>query len=195
MFCRQCGATLIEGDAFCGECGVRIKPQASPARPASPTIALKSEYSPEKKSKDIRNVIVGAAVLAFIIIGWFLASNRTSAEHDLAGSVLIMHEDNFESTGSSCSGAGLLFDIYPGSPVRVTPEGGDPIYSELERGEITPEGNCRLRFGVSIPEANRYIFEVGGRTPQTVQRRGIEHDGDWWITLGWDTNENPVPTA
>lgn len=107
-------------------------------------------------------------------------------QHDLDGSVLIFQRDNMAVSGTSCEGVGDLFDLVAGSPVRITPKGEDPVWSELALGFVTEEGNCRLKFDASIPEADSYVIEVGGRLPVTRQRNSIEHPDRWWVTLDWD---------
>ncbi|MEA2511807.1 MAG: hypothetical protein QOJ59_1294 [Thermomicrobiales bacterium] len=135
-----------------------------------------------------------ALVTVSLLIGCAGSEAKT---HSLDGSVLIFHERNFTKSGTSCQGTGGLFDLIPGSPVRITPKGKDPIITRLGTGAISPEGNCRLRFTPTIPEASSYLFEIGGRLPITRPKSHIDNsngsrDG-WWVTFDWDSNDNPVP--
>lgn len=130
---------------------------------------------------------VSIAVVALLILVGCGESNR---EHELDGSVLIFQDANFTVSGSTCNGTGDYWDLAEGSPVKVTPQGKDPVFTFLSVGSVTPEGNCRLKFTPTIPEASSYTFEVGGRLPVVRQKAAIDGSiggrDDWWVTLDYD---------
>lgn len=134
--------------------------------------------------------------LFFIVMVFVLASCSSggSTKHNLDGSVLIFHPENLAVVGSACEGKGALFDLVSDSPVRITPDGEDSIWTKLATGTITEEGNCRLKFAVDLPEASSYTFEVGARLPVIRPRETIDRPNGWWVTLDWDaTSEVPNP--
>lgn len=106
--------------------------------------------------------------------------------HDLDGNVLIFQPANMSVNGSSCQGVGNLSDLVAGSPVRISPAGKDAVWSKLAMGFITEEDNCRLKFTATVPEADTYVIEVGGRLPVTRSRPSIDRPNGWWVTLDWD---------
>jgi hypothetical protein len=110
--------------------------------------------------------------------------------NELDGSVLIFNERNFVRAGDSCQGTGDLFDLAPGNPIKITPSGHEPIFTELSQGAITPEGNCRMKFTPTLPDASSYVFEIAGREPVTRQKAMIDGSNGsrdtWWVTFDWD---------
>lgn len=66
MFCKQCGAEMAEGSAFCTKCGAKAI-QEQPQMQNAPMDA------PAKKKKKIIFILAGAAV--FIILAVFIAMN------------------------------------------------------------------------------------------------------------------------
>jgi hypothetical protein len=130
-------------------------------------------------------------VAMVLVVALVAACSGSAKEHELDGSVLILNDANFVASGQACQGTGDFWDLKADSPVKITPQGKDPVFTKLSQGEITPEGNCRLRFTPKIPEAASYVFEVGGREPVTRPKAMIDgsngsRDG-WWVTLGWDS--------
>jgi hypothetical protein len=128
-----------------------------------------------------------AGLAAMVVLS---GCNGGAKEHPLDGSVLILQSENFVSRDGSCLGTGEFWDLAHDSPVKITPKGKEPVFTSLSVGTVTPEGNCRLKFAATIPEAESYVFEVGGRLPQTKQKAAIDGSiggrDDWWVTLGYD---------
>jgi hypothetical protein len=131
----------------------------------------------------LRGILIAVATLMCVACAG-------ASEHELDGSVLIFDPRNYTRSGDACQGRGDLFDLVPGSPVKITPAGKEPVFTKLSAGEITPEGNCRLKFTSTLPEADSYVFEVAGREPERRQKSMIDgsngsRDG-WWVTFDWD---------
>lgn len=148
----------------------------------------------------------GWLALALLIAGAFVIYARVTDDrptgtsggttHQLLGSVLIFQPQNFVATGSTCSGRGALPDLVAGAPVVIRDPAGAVIAADtLEAGTVTPEGHCRLRYGVRVPEVASYAFVIGQQPPsRPVTRHLLEQaatnagytDGDWWNTQGYD---------
>jgi hypothetical protein len=119
------------------------------------------------------------------------SGSGSSATHVLDGSVLILNEIHFSTNGTKCQGINVFDDIVPGATVTISPKGKDKVTTQLSEGAITPEGNCRLKFTPTIPEASSYVFVVGDKPAETRDKSFIDgsngsRDG-WWVTFDWDS--------
>lgn len=144
-------------------------------------------------------VFIAAIALAIGLGAYLLLGGNDESDgppHMLLGSVLILQPENFSVTGTSCFGRGRLSDIQPGASVTVRDGNGKVIATDtLEKGAITPEGNCRLRYGVIVPEVEQYVFVMGGQSPtrpttldmmRTAAANANMTGDNWWITHGFD---------
>lgn len=87
MYCQKCGYKLEEGDKFCQQCGNKIEnsdeSKVGNNKDEPPRIIMKEEkvenVTPNKKSnKGKKSMIIGVALLAFIVLGiGFLFSGKS----------------------------------------------------------------------------------------------------------------------
>jgi hypothetical protein len=125
-------------------------------------------------------------------------------QFELSGDVIIFHPANVmqhgEEIGASCAGAGALADLVPGARVRISPEGAEPVVTELQRGVISGKGNCWMTFAAVVPEADSYLFEIGQREPvlrdepRFFEGGGQGSNQDSWLSFRWDSDESPAVT-
>ena len=117
-------------------------------------------------------------------------STSEPSQRAVLGSVLIYQRRNFRIVDDLGRGAGDLADLIPGASVVIRDLDGSIVgETTLEAGVLSPEGNCRMRFLVHVPELDRYVVTIGGRRPDTIIRQAMrehEEDGIWRLTLDWD---------
>lgn len=164
-----------------------------------------AESKPKKKRGGCLRVVAGIIFVAAIMIIAFalIAGNDNDDEeeaiHTLHGEVLIMNPRNFIATGDTCRGAGTFVGIEEGATMSVSTLGNDPVTTPLQRGEISNEGNCQLRFTIDLPEADSYIFDVGSQSHTRPGRtfgnapipEGLVADADpedWWASIQFDSD-------
>jgi hypothetical protein len=106
-------------------------------------------------------------VVVVVLIGafaaWKLFGGATS--HKVTGSLTLMSPSNsrmISFDGRNCAGGDGFTDITPGAQVLVMNGAGRVIArsSGLSAG-LQLDGDCFFTFGVTVPPANLYRFEVG----------------------------------
>lgn len=200
-FCNSCGARFQGGDRFCAKCGAgrSLVPRLEPTPPAaSPRPFERLVVAPCRAfwaGKTARWIAVAVLVMAAVVAYGRISASETP-HHQLVGSVLIQQPANFTVEGALCSGTGALADLVQGASVSIRDGTGDVIASDtLERGTVTPEGNCRLRYGVKVPEVDTYVFVIGQQVPtppisiammRVAATNARLTGGDWRVTQGYD---------
>ncbi len=170
-----------------------------------------AEPKPKKKRGGCLRMVAGIIFVAAIAIIAFALivgndnddtteqAQEEEAMHTLHGEVLIMNPRNFIVTGDTCRGAGTFVGIEEGATMSISTLGNDPVTAPLQRGEISNEGNCQLRFTIDLPEADSYIFNVGSHSDtrpghafgNTPLPEGWVEGGDpddWWASIQYDSD-------
>lgn len=54
MQCKKCGAELIEGDLFCGECGTKVEEEAATSKQDKVVNEKTTHEDPEETKKQLK---------------------------------------------------------------------------------------------------------------------------------------------
>ena len=148
-----------------------------------------------RKRSPGRWVAVALLVVAAVVAYGRISANETP-HHQLAGSVLIQRPANFTVDGVFCSGTGAFADLVQGAPVSILDADGHVFATDtLKRGTVTPEGSCRLGYGVKVPEIDVYVFVIGRQAPtrpisiemvRAAATNARLTGGDWLVTQAYD---------
>lgn len=82
MFCKNCGAPLVEGDVFCRSCGANINNSNNNQQGNISTNTVKSIRRKKKKSDIVTNIMIGCCALVVVasaVIIFVLVKNGTSS--------------------------------------------------------------------------------------------------------------------
>lgn len=112
-----------------------------------------------------------------------------------ADGVLVLHaQDTPWQPGEECEGTDEYVDVRTGVPVVVTDQSGRVLATTTiepgvprgsEEATTTLLTECHFQFSVSVPRAETYVFDVGGRGAVTYTYDELVNDGwDVSLTLG-----------
>ncbi len=107
MFCKNCGAELLETSKFCLNCGTKVEAPAAPAAPVAAAEPAPSPVSPTpKKNKTPAFIIVLIIILSLLLVGEaaFIVYDELIAPDSYSESD---EEDKDSSSKNTSSGNGL----------------------------------------------------------------------------------------
>jgi hypothetical protein len=156
------------------------------------------EFTLEEARTRIERLEARVASLEAMIAAGNGGTAEPSETHTVAGTVLLVDQDNFSSetplnphVGETCAGRDDYSDIQPGVPIRALDEAGSIVgLSSLPIGEIifvrTRSFGCEFSWTIEVKDTDFYVFEIADRGGPTYSRAELE-DAGWTVELSiWE---------